>query len=127
MRERASDWAEVLFGIIPEADLIPAFQRAVKDHQSTFPVSAYEVKEAFKKVDSERRQEQAELQAKLIERAEKESPNFNVCAQCFGAGFRRTFERDVWGTEHWGVVYCNDCDYWERRRALRTKDGHYKI
>ena len=126
MRERASDWADALFGLVPEELLMPSYQAAVREHRSAFPLSAYEVKEAYLKIDAELRREQAENQRRLIERAERESPDYKECPSCFNCGFRRTFERDAWGQEHWGVVRCYDCDYWQKRKERKMAQGHYK-
>jgi hypothetical protein len=61
---RARDWAEQLFEVVPEDRLFEAFGRAVKDHNSSFPVNFYDLKAAWHRIETE---EAAERQRRLNE------------------------------------------------------------
>lgn len=67
---RTKTWARALFGVIPEFRLQDAFDAAFQVHDSTFPVSAYEIKLEWQKIEI---RERAETQARRIE-FEKENP-----------------------------------------------------
>jgi len=56
---RADIWARVLFGLIPAHRLQDAFDRAFAEHESVFPVNAYEIKAAWEKIRSEDRERAA--------------------------------------------------------------------
>lgn len=62
---RADTWARVLFGIVPEDRLQNAFDRAFRDHDSSFPVNAYDIKTAWEKIRTE--EYEAEKTARLAE------------------------------------------------------------
>lgn len=50
---RTETWSRVLFGIVPETRLRDAFDRAFRDHNSPFPVNAYEIKTAWEVIQAE--------------------------------------------------------------------------
>lgn len=126
MQERAAIWSDALFGIVPEDMLGHAFQLAVRDHTSAFPVSAYEVKESYLRIKAELdRREKADM-TKRLQAAEAASPDFHVCPHCCNSGFREVHPMDAWGMSYTGVVRCVTCDYWDRRRNQKITEGHYK-
>ncbi len=55
---RAEDWLDALHALVPSDRLMDAFDRAVQDHQSSFPVNAYEVKNAWSAIELEEAAEQ---------------------------------------------------------------------
>jgi hypothetical protein len=122
LEERAEDWTEVLFDIVPESYLADAFQLAAQNHESNFPISAFEVKAAF---DQIYREEQKRFRQENFERAleletEIHSPNFEPCVICYGCGFAPTSRTDDTGKSYSGVIKCYSCNYWE---LYRKKHG----
>lgn len=53
--ERAAAWAEALFLTVPENRMRDAYDRAVRDHSSTFPINAFEIKIAWDNIAAEDR------------------------------------------------------------------------
>jgi hypothetical protein len=86
VRNRALDWYEVLFPIVPEQYLQQAFQRAVHDHTGAFPLSCYEVINAFKALSGE-------IEIKRPSLPESD-PARNDCRTCFGTGMVHLFNED---------------------------------
>ena len=52
---RAKAWSRLLFGIIPEQDLRAVFEAAFVNHTGTFPINAYDLKDAWEEFDEQRR------------------------------------------------------------------------
>lgn len=50
---RARDWSEALWGIVPAEALSQSVSRAFENHQSSFPLNAYEVKLAYTELQSQ--------------------------------------------------------------------------
>lgn len=122
---RARDWSEVLWQIIPEERLADAFNRAAKDHSGSFPISAYDIKNAFwelrkdevKAQEQRRQREMQELEQRSIQ------PGFEPCPRCFSCGFRYVVKQEYNGREYSGVIKCDlpGCDHWERALAKGAK------
>ena len=53
--QRAKVWTELLFEIIPTLRLRDAFERAFSEHESTFPVNAYDIKAAWERIKADER------------------------------------------------------------------------
>jgi hypothetical protein len=126
IKDRALAWCDALFPTVPEGYLEQSLDRAIDKHQTTFPVSVHEILLAWKglwaEIMSARERQEYEDRAK----AERVSPDIRVCLQCFGSGFRHMNIDNVWGKEYPGVCRCYDCDYWQRRKEIKSKEGHYK-
>lgn len=60
---RSETWARVLMPIVPEERLQDTFDRAFADHDSNFPVNAYELKTAWEKIKREEKEIAAEAAA----------------------------------------------------------------
>lgn len=88
--DRTRDWAEVLYPIIPdENEARAAFQRAVHAHRGSFPLTCYEVIDAFRATA-----EEAAAQPKAIATdAELEEKRLR-CLMCFGTGLEGKFDID---------------------------------
>lgn len=48
--DRAEVWARLLSGIVPEERLQECFDRAFRQHKSSFPVNAYDLKAAWEEM-----------------------------------------------------------------------------
>lgn len=83
---RSRDWAEELFQVVPENQLSQSLKRAFADHETAFPLSAYELKTGYKRLmaaNAERAAEEAQ-QSRQISRADaysKEAGEPN-CIRC---------------------------------------------
>lgn len=102
-------------GIVPEVDLQPSFDRAFADHDSSFPVNAYDLKSAYTRIVTEQREKQQEDHKRFIREQElrhrlHERPE---CSHCFNSGFREIDDPN--GGPNRGVVRCDRCEYWHRR------------
>ncbi len=85
---RAETWAENLFDIIPERRLDDVFRRAFKDHTSDFPVSAYDLKNAWQRIrDEEYRNREKPVGG--------EPASAELCEKCFGTGMEAVYENGV--------------------------------
>ncbi|MEQ1762573.1 MAG: hypothetical protein ABL984_05425 [Pyrinomonadaceae bacterium] len=51
--KRAEVWARLLYGIVPIDMLQPAFLRAIRDHESSFPIDMHDVERAYKRIVAE--------------------------------------------------------------------------
>jgi hypothetical protein len=83
--QRSKDWAEALFPKIPEAMLDQSFQRAVHDHKGGFPISAYEVLNAYELLIANPDVNRPPSAGALPE-AESEVQRRLNCQRCFGTG-----------------------------------------
>lgn len=73
---RAKVWSDLLFEIVPENRLNDAFRRAFRDHDSSFPVNAYEIKAAWEAIEREEATSAAEAEKKHVsENAIEYCPN----------------------------------------------------
>jgi hypothetical protein len=126
IKDRGLAWSDALFPTVPEKELERALDRAIAKHQTTFPISAHEILIAWNEIWAEiiSARERAEYEERS--RAERVSPDIKICLQCCGSGFRPVQPESAWGKQYPGVVYCYDCDYWQRRRDQKSKEGHYK-
>lgn len=113
-------------GHIPECDLQSAFDRAFTDHDSTFPLNAYELKDAYGRIIEDTKAQAArERIAAAIAVAGQNAIARKECEQCFDGGFR--YVNDPAGSNYRGVVRCNYCDYWWRRDQKRLESEPRKI
>lgn len=71
---RSRDWAEELYGSIPEHELLSAFKLAVKLHTSAFPLSAYEILTAHQRI----------VESRLVD--------FSFCNECDADGLKTIVE-----------------------------------
>lgn len=108
-------------GTIPEQDLQKAFDRAFADHDTSFPVSAYDLKTAYERViENERVENRRRMtQQSIQEMALSSSRNYWECEHCNGCGFR--YVDDPHGSLYRGVVRCDRCEYWARRDMNRPE------
>jgi hypothetical protein len=126
IKDRALAWCDALFPNVEERRLTEAFDRAIAKHETTFPISVHEILVAAKALQAE---EFAKREAEDFEsrrKSEAMSPDYKECPSCQSCGWRKVFDRDAWGKEHWGAVRCYDCDYWQRRKERKISEGHYK-
>jgi len=124
---RARDWADALFANVPEDRLIDAFRRAIADHTSTFPMSAYELKTAYEKIAEDERTAYARARQKDLEDLERQNltANYRECPDCFSTGWKYVKRADPSGLIHDGVIRCTLCNYWwlvRERLASKTED-----
>lgn len=63
--ERAEVWSRLLFRIIPENRLQECFDRAFAGHDSAFPITAYDLKNAWDTWVDENRPEHSKLLARV--------------------------------------------------------------
>lgn len=82
---RARDWYDLFYGVIPEDKLFPAFQDAFAAHDNAFPVSAYEVKAAY---------EQMKRIEAMSSKVVKFADGRYDCPFCFGTGRLYKFDID---------------------------------
>jgi hypothetical protein len=123
LERRARIWSEDLFEIVPEARLKDAYSAAIASHNSGFPVTAYEIAEAFKQIAVAERKaarQQWEAEQTQIEMLGKLA-NYRECEYCFNSGFFSTTQTEPDGRRYSGVVKCRNCDYWERRMQWSKK------
>jgi hypothetical protein len=85
--DRALDWYEALFPVVPEKYLQQAFQRAVHDHSGAFPLSCYEVINAFKALSGEIAIDQAKALSESSEAAKG-------CPRCLGTNLETIYNTD---------------------------------
>lgn len=111
----AGDWTEELYKIIPESRLEATYELAKANHESEFPVNAFEFLKAYKIIQTEevRRMRERHFAAQAEGAAAYNSPHFKPCETCFGCGFK-TEVRRFEGIDVKGVTRCYGCDYWER-------------
>lgn len=83
---RVDAWARALMGIVPERDLQRSFDHAFRTHTSNFPVSAYDLKDAyFALIEMERGENQVRRQ--LEEESRRKTTDVQ-CSFCFDTGFQ---------------------------------------
>jgi hypothetical protein len=82
---RAETWAENLFDLIPENRLDDTFRRAFKDHTSDFPVSAYDLKNAWQKMKVEEFQSREQPVG-------GEPASAELCEKCYGTGMSAVYD-----------------------------------
>lgn len=115
----ADTWAEMLWQNVPEDKLWDMFNRACKDHQSNFPLAAYEINQAWDNVqkDDARKPDTAgadEWMGRL-------GPQWQPCDVCFDTGFVYTSKTFDNGRSYTGVVKSYCCNYWDKRREYLEK------
>jgi hypothetical protein len=114
---RTQTWAETLFGLVPENQLKPSFNRAFKDSTNDFPVNANAIKSAYLKIQQEAQYEQ------IKEYQANNRDDDYECKFCFNSGFcsvdAEGFSVPLIVRGRYGVKKCNavGCDYWFRRLA----------
>ena len=59
LAERAKDWQDALEENVPVERLPDAFTRALKNHNSTFPINAFGILAAWNELDAEEREEKS--------------------------------------------------------------------
>ena len=64
--QRAKVWTELLFEIIPTLRLRDAFERAFSEHESTFPVNAYDIKAAWERIKADDLVKTSELVVAIV-------------------------------------------------------------
>jgi len=127
LESRAESWAETLFNAVPEERLAEAFKRAIADHDSTFPMSAYELKTAYEKIAEAERTAYSRARQKDLEDLERQNltANYRECRDCFSTGWKYVKRSDPSGLIHNGVIKCTICNYWwlvSERLASKTED-----
>ncbi|MBA2334824.1 MAG: hypothetical protein H0V90_07795 [Blastocatellia bacterium] len=113
--DRARDWAEVLFDVVPEEHLQDAFKRAARDHKTSFPVSMHDVRIAYEQIAADELREEKRLREKFLDDldAERKLSNRFECKLCFGSGWKEITEYDSVNRPYKGVIKCHDCRHWE--------------
>jgi hypothetical protein len=86
--ERTRDWAEALSPDVPENWLQQSFRRAVHDHRGSFPLTCYEVLDAYKVLRAEIPDEAPKGSLLASDEAARE------CRRCLGSGFVHKFDVD---------------------------------
>jgi hypothetical protein len=83
---RSETWSETLWGILPEDEQIifRIWRRAMADHQTTFPINAYDLKAAAVAVGKD--DEAAVDQTRLLSAT---APS--QCLRCYGTGMERMY------------------------------------
>lgn len=79
----AKTWAEYLYNVIPEEELLSAFKRAFADHKTTFAINALDVKLAYERILDDRAKAKEKLRQCAID----------ACGLCNHEG-RRRFDPD---------------------------------
>lgn len=51
--QRANVWTDLLIDIVPENRLQDVFRKAFRDHKSSFPINAYELKDAWDQINQQ--------------------------------------------------------------------------
>lgn len=75
-------WAEIVFGVIPEAQLEAAYFRAMQDKADSFPLTASDLVQGYRaNCESERSAPQIPQDKNLLAG--------DVCARCFGTGWEQ--------------------------------------
>jgi hypothetical protein len=123
-------WAEELFEVVPEAWLDASFARAFKDHTSEFPITAFEVKNAYAEVEREARiAAYKQREAVMDDLDRKNRLATPVCPICRGTGFKEAAPRESYtGRSYSGVERSyNCCDYWEKRRTQTEANRSQKV
>lgn len=127
LEERAKVWAETLFEVVPEKRLGDAFKKAVADHNTTFAVSAYDMKIAFQKISTD--ENAAYLRAREKDLADLDrmnlTANYPECENCLNTGWKWIKQSEPSGRIHLGVIRCETCNYWwnvREKLASRTTD-----
>jgi hypothetical protein len=77
---RAETWARVLWGVIPEDRLQECFNRAFRAKSDGFPVTAYDLNDAWKQIENE----EAEADRKARAKMEEEPIPVKYCANRTG-------------------------------------------
>lgn len=108
-------WTDELFKIIPEQRLDSSFDLAKANHDSSFPINAFDLLKAYKIIQSEevRRMRDRHFAKEAEIAAAYNSPHFQPCEHCFGSGFQLQVRR-IEGIDTRGAIRCYGCDYWER-------------
>jgi hypothetical protein len=123
-------WADELFSIVPESWLDASFARAFKDHTSEFPITAFEVKNAYTEAERDARIADYKQREAVLDDLERRRrlAEFTICQICFGTGFMSGGFTEYAGRQYHGVVKSfNCCDYWERARTKREAHRTTKI
>jgi hypothetical protein len=127
---RSRDWADALFVSIPESRLWDAFNRALADHETTYPVSFFELKAAWINIEREERiAEYKRREAVMDDLDRKNRLATPVCPICRGTGFKEAAPRESYiGRTYSGVERSyNCCDYWEKRRTQTEANRSQKV
>lgn len=110
LKERACVWAETLFDVVPETRLVDAMDQAVKDHESSFPINAYDLKLAYDKFAAVERAAQMREREKRINEIEelRRLRDAFECKKCFNSGWESV---KIDGYSY--AKKCYACKYWE--------------
>lgn len=103
-------------GAVPEQELQRCFDRAFAGHDSSFPISAYDMKTAYDAIVADERElenRKREERRRKLEAITTE-PKYRICEHCHSGGFREVFNRK--DPDNTYVVKCNQCNYWEIRK-----------
>ena len=76
---KAKEWSRLLFGVVPENKLQECFDHARKTHNSPFAISAYEIEQSFREIQTKEREEIINYLPTLAEKraeAEKYKPKY---------------------------------------------------
>jgi hypothetical protein len=109
---RAAIWTYRLIGRVPREDLSDAFERAVEDHRGSYPVNAYEVRQAHKEILRERRHKARVAPA----------PESKPCDLTHVAGENRMVMLGAFGREE--LMPCPNCRpaaFAQREKAIRSR------
>lgn len=71
MGARATDWMEAFEDAIPLDRLRDAFTRALRVHESSFPVNAFDILKAYRQIEAEGVENRAELTSDEVLRPKK--------------------------------------------------------
>jgi len=114
---RSQSWTRHLMGVVPEVELQRCFDRAFADHDSSFPVSAYDVKSAYDAILADERAAEAKRREERRRQldAMTTEPKYLICDHCYNSGFRQI--RNPNDPDGRWVVKCNLCNYWFNRRV----------
>lgn len=117
---RARDWSEVLFDVVPIHALEPAVRKAFADHDSSFPLNAYELKTAYHGIKDEIRITEDARTLTTDERVDRCSNRANHLPNAFGTIAFYIPDRDQEYFIPCGI--CRKEDFMEAKTKLLKED-----
>lgn len=120
----AKTWSRILIDIIPEWRLQDAFDLAFKNHASSFPVNAYDLKLAWAELEALDVEQAARIQTE-----EKTLNRVNYCPEKFNhrSDSEATVEYMVAGEyRRLPCVHCRNEAYWQRVKDITAQSRDEK-
>lgn len=121
---RCEAWARALMGNVPEGDLQRSFDHAFANHDSNFPVNAYDIIQAYRAMCYAEQERRRKEQVEFLRRQEEQHRLLDKfeCCYCFNSGWRTI--TDPKGGDYKGVIRCDRCEHWGWvRHNLNNKDA----